>query len=479
MFQHEDRKALQSLIDSGVVTAEQMSKPKAALDAIGSTIKSEEHFWAQRDELMSDLQQLPHEGIYALSQHICDLITKSKFAQAPTVEMVKIMVLQHAVKYHETRDWIRQQNQPQVTYQALLSHCEMLEAPCKQYQKAKERSHADVASITAVTSSLHLDAISKSKPCCYNCGYSHPNGKCPAKGQQCYACGGYNHYTVLCQHKGCRQNKKQQRGFKPSKCSYSHGCHSSCSLHRHHCRNHSSCSHSRTPSHSPLHIPTHGASTRHSSHFKMCSTPHRYYQDAIDVIPADSITTGNWAEGKLYTERASDVQVAFFTCLNLPAQSGTKTMVVKMDPGAQVNTIPLNRYCTLYPNKLNKSRYPKAKSPMPTHHTWISHNGLPKPFLGHFIVEVVHAKEPRTYPVRFYVFEDATNPHILLSFIIRLHYRGGYSFFSGPQFGSHTLTWPSSNPQPPSVARGRPQRKWPFRTLSAWQGGPIQAATPK
>ena len=44
MFEGEDRKALQSLIDSGVMTPEHMLKPKAALDAIGMTIKSEEHF---------------------------------------------------------------------------------------------------------------------------------------------------------------------------------------------------------------------------------------------------------------------------------------------------------------------------------------------------------------------------------------------------------------------------------------------------
>ena len=115
-------------------------------------------------------------------------------------------------------------------------------------------------------------------------------------------------------------------------------------------------------------------------------------------------------------ERASDGQVAFYTRLDLPARSGTKTMVVKIDPGAQVNTIPLSRYCTLYPNHLNKSRYPKAKSLQPTNHTWMSHDGLPKPFLGHFITEVSQAKEPRMYQVRFYVFEDATNPPNLLSY---------------------------------------------------------------
>ena len=183
-------------------------------------------------------------------------------------------------------------------------------------------------------------------------------------------------------------------------------------------------------------------------------------------------------------ERASDGQVAFYTHLDLPAQSGTKTMVVKIDPGTQVNTIPLNRYHTLFPNHLNKSGYPKAKALMPTHHTWISHNGLPQPFLGHFIVEIAHAKEARMYPVRFYVFKDATNPPNALSYATSE--RLGIVQFQVPNLaatrsldklavqtpggkrktakqvtfqdpisvteGSHT----SSNPQTTAVARGRP-----------------------
>ena len=76
------------------------------------------------------------------------------------------------------------------------------------------------------------------------------NAKCPVKGQQCYACNGFNHFTALCQKKGCRQpRQKQQRGSKPSKHYSNHGRHTSCSPHRYCC--HSSHSHSRTPSHSP------------------------------------------------------------------------------------------------------------------------------------------------------------------------------------------------------------------------------------
>ena len=38
------------------------------------------------------------------------------------------MALQHAVKYHEARDWICLQDQDTLTYQSLLTHCKQLEA---------------------------------------------------------------------------------------------------------------------------------------------------------------------------------------------------------------------------------------------------------------------------------------------------------------------------------------------------------------
>ena len=44
IFEDEDRQALQTLIDNSTITSEDMKTPKAALDAIVTTIKLEEHF---------------------------------------------------------------------------------------------------------------------------------------------------------------------------------------------------------------------------------------------------------------------------------------------------------------------------------------------------------------------------------------------------------------------------------------------------
>ena len=45
MFKGEDRQALQTPIDSQTIMLEDTKKPRTALDATGTTIKSEEHFW--------------------------------------------------------------------------------------------------------------------------------------------------------------------------------------------------------------------------------------------------------------------------------------------------------------------------------------------------------------------------------------------------------------------------------------------------
>ena len=91
-------------------------------------------------------------------------------------------------------------------------------------------------------------------------------------------------------------------------------------------------------------------------------------------------------------------------------------MTIKINPGAQVNTIPLSRYWKLFPPKVNETRFPKPNSLSPTSYTWILHDRMVKLFLGHFIAKVQHATLPRSYPVYFYIFKDATSPQILLSY---------------------------------------------------------------
>ena len=73
------------------------------------------------------------------------------------------MLLQHAVRFHEARDWIHLQDQSQLTYASLLQYCKTLEQRCEQYQKAQIKGRAELTTLSAATataSSVHQDNVS-------------------------------------------------------------------------------------------------------------------------------------------------------------------------------------------------------------------------------------------------------------------------------------------------------------------------------
>ena len=133
MFEGEDCQAPQTLISNNTITSEAQRTPALALKAIQSVLKEDVHFWHHHDQILSDFLQLLGEGVHALSNRICTLITKCKFPSEEIRECMKIMVLQHAIKYHEARDWIHLLDQITLTYQSLLGHCKQLKARCEQF----------------------------------------------------------------------------------------------------------------------------------------------------------------------------------------------------------------------------------------------------------------------------------------------------------------------------------------------------------
>ena len=207
MFQGEDRQTLQSLIDNNTITPEDQKTPKHVLKAIQSCIKEEKHFWHFRDEVMSDFRQQLEEQIHALNTRITTLVNNCAFQDQQTKDTIKLMLLQQAVKYHEARDWIRLQDQTQLTNTSSLQHCKLLEQCCEQFQKAQARGRAELTTLSAVTAttlSIQQDAISINHQC-GKCGHKHPRGNCLAADKECYNCHGTGHYTALCRWP--RQNK--------------------------------------------------------------------------------------------------------------------------------------------------------------------------------------------------------------------------------------------------------------------------------
>ena len=200
MFEDEDCIALQTLSDNQTISPETQWTPSLMLKAIQLVIKEDVHFWHHRDELLTDLQQLPDKGIHALSTHIITLVAKCRFPSQEIKEMMKLMVLQHAVKYHEACNWIQLQDQDALTYQSCLNYCTQLEARCDQFKQAQAQGRVQLASITlasATPSSLHMQSAT-SQITCKRFGYTHPHASCPTFNKECYNCHNKGHFTALC-----------------------------------------------------------------------------------------------------------------------------------------------------------------------------------------------------------------------------------------------------------------------------------------
>ena len=200
MFEDEDCLALQTLIDNQTITPVAQWTPALALKAIQLVIKEDVHFWHCRDELLTDLQQLPNEGIHALSTCITTIVGKCSFPLQEIKDMLKCMVLQHAVKYHEVQDWICLQDQSSLTYQSLLNYCTQLEARCEQFKQVQAQGRAQLSSITAAsaTPSSLLTQSGITNISCKRCGYTHPCASCPTYNKECYNCHSKGHFTAPC-----------------------------------------------------------------------------------------------------------------------------------------------------------------------------------------------------------------------------------------------------------------------------------------
>ena len=90
----------------------------------------------------------------------------------------KIILLQNTVQYHEARDWIRQQNQQELTFTSLLTPCTLLVSWCKQYQKTKENDMPNSLQSQLIHTPTHTKLNTQNR--CTRCGYTHPRNNCPA-----------------------------------------------------------------------------------------------------------------------------------------------------------------------------------------------------------------------------------------------------------------------------------------------------------
>ena len=208
------------------------------------------------------------------------------------------MLLQHTIKYHEARDWIRLQDPTTLTYKTLLTHCKQLEQHCDHFRKAQQKGRAELttlANASVTQTSIHQDAVTTHPRhnTCYRCGYDHHNRECPAIGQRCHNCNGLNHFTALCKSRHTN--------------SYNYNRHNRYSRREHHKSRHSNRSrhNSRSSSRSSSRSPAH-SSTHHSCPRRYRSpTPHHI--DTITITrPSTAPTNSDIEDNQTQMKKCKD-----------------------------------------------------------------------------------------------------------------------------------------------------------------------------
>ena len=185
----------------------------------------------------------------------------------------------------------------------------------------------------------------------------HPCDNCPAKGKECYNCHGLNHFTALCRHHKLRKNSPFRTTSRPTIGNLAKAdvvVIPSAST--------------DSPTTEALVLPTH--------------IDHLISLEDIEALLDVKLVISHLVqtpapEGKLHTDVASDGQTSFHTTLQMVTKQGSKSLPVKVDPGADVNTIPLTKYRKLFPVHFTKAGNLKQKALHPTRHIWTVHDETP------------------------------------------------------------------------------------------------------
>ena len=173
---------------------------------------------------------------------------------------------------------------------------------------------------------------------------------CTAIGHECYNCHCTGHFTALCRrphpngHPAGSFNRSQRDNRGRFHRSSSHQCSSrspSGGSQSHRSLSCSSCQ-SISSSHSPSLDHSQRSQRRSPSHGRS-STQKRH-----QVSHFKSSTPSQTGKGQLYTDRALDGCRAFHTTLQLVTKQGCKPLPIKVNHGADVNTIPLSKYRSLF-----------------------------------------------------------------------------------------------------------------------------------
>jgi len=247
----------------------------------------------------------------------------------------------------------------------------------------------------------------KAKGNCMRCGGDHPKqGRCPAIDSECRYCGKYGHWANVCMAK---QNRGQSEG-RGNRDQNIPQC-------RDNTRRRRSANHSRNNSYNPQHNSRDEAprprrdkihSFQQEDTYDLREGIYEQHECPSDEGPSDSYTFCSIQISTMEENRRDEA----FAKLDIDLDKHIKAdLVVKIDTGAQANTLPMRIYRRMFPEKLDAAGYPKPGTTMKSPAVLTAYNGTRINQHGSLILPCRY-KNSKWHDAHFYVV-DSDGPAII------------------------------------------------------------------
>lgn len=297
------------------LTDEEKKSSKIVFQKLSEQIEPAEHFRVSRLKLMSMRQ--------AKSESLDDFVTRAQlqaqkcvFDAAAELEerLIELIISSTPIEEFQ-RKLLEQEKGVKLadvvkmgrTFEATASHVEQLQ------------TMAGSASISTIKSN---NRPSQTHPTCRNCGGRHKPRECPAHGVTCHACGKNNHFAKVC----------------------------------------------RSEQHQSPRIPSHGrgqrrggSSSRGGGHHRRSEAKIKAMQAEIDEENFDELTFSPVVISSVSSTPQQRDEAFVRLKTQLPRRAGQHNVIVKVDTGAQGNTLPLRMFRDMFPDLLTKEGTPINK----------------------------------------------------------------------------------------------------------------------
>ena len=175
-----------------------------------------------------------------------------------------------------------------------------------------------------MSDSTSINTFKSTRSKCGKCDRQHKPGECPAHGATCHSCGKNNHFAKVCRFPGPKPQKSPHRSN-----------------------------------------PSRGRGRRQGGSNYRGGHQGRFSETKIKAMQSEEVDEENFDDltfspVTISTVSSTQQRDEAFTKLKirLPNRSGQQNLIVKVDTGAQGNTLPLRMFGDMFPELLTKEKTP-------------------------------------------------------------------------------------------------------------------------